>query len=348
MATIQYIDPTTSPIWPALLERYHSSIFHSPDWLTVLKETYGMEIGAYVLMDDADQPVAGIPLAHICDMRGERLVSLPFCDYCDPLVTTEDQWRSLFGAIDSRHMPVIMRPLHNPLPVDDPRFSEMKVARWHRIDLSPGTDILWQNIDRSAHRAIHKAQQANVQVRLAEDKCDLRQFFEMHLHVRKHKYHMMAQPYRFFEHIWDHFIEPRNGMLLMACKDDQVLGATLFLIWKQTLYYKFNASNAETLNLRPNDLIIWSAIQWAKAQGLDWLDFGLSDWDQEGLIRFKRKFNPEEKVIHFLSYTNGSSDVPWKATYGQVLSQLTDLLTAPDTPDTITEGGGDILYRLFA
>lgn len=95
-------------------------------------------------------------------------------------------------------------------------------------------------------------------------------------------------------------------------------------------------------------MLIWRALQWAKAQGLTWLDFGLSDWDQEGLVRFKRKFNPEEKTIHFLTYTNGCTEIPWKATYGEVLSRLTALLTAPGTPDAVTEGGGDILYRLFA
>lgn len=35
---------------------------------------------------------------------------------------------------------------------------------------------------------------------------------------------------------------------------------------------------------------MWQGIQYGKAKGYTHLDFGLSDWDQEGLVRYKRKF----------------------------------------------------------
>ena len=44
------------------------------------------------------------------------------------------------------------------------------------------------------------------------------------------------------------------------------------------------------LNHRPNDVMIWNGIRLAKERGLARFDFGLSDWDQEEHIRYKRKY----------------------------------------------------------
>lgn len=348
MYVTRYIDPVSDPMWLSLLDQYPSSIFHSPAWLQVLRETYDMEIGAYVLLDEAGKAVGGIPLAHLCDMRGERLVSMPFCDYSDPLVETPEQWELLSEMLASQHQPIIMRPLHNKLPLHDSRFTEVKDAKWHHVDLRPELTALWDRFDPSVHRAVHKAEKSGVYLRVAEDICDLRHFFELHLRIRKYKYQLMAQPYRFFERIWTRLIASGQGMLLMAYHKEVLLGATMFLFWGNTIYYKFNASNLDALEYRPNDFLVWKAIQWAKSHGLNDLDFGLSDSDQDGLIRFKRKFNAEEKTIHFLNFTNGCHAMPWTPCYNLMLLELTKLFTTESTPDSITETGGDILYRFFA
>jgi hypothetical protein len=138
---------------------------------------------------------------------------------------------------------------------------------------------------------------------------------------------------------------------------DEMIGGTLFLEWKTGLYYKFNASAAEQLSFRPNDLLIWHGIRYAKARGFTHLDFGLSDWDQEGLIRFKRKFASEEKTICFLRYepqelsnrqgSNGQSSNGQGGQFYTVLPQLTELFTNAAVPDDVTERAGEVLYRFF-
>ena len=80
------IDPRTSPLWQTLVVKTESSVFHSPSWIQVLTDTYGWEASAYVIVDEAGEPCAGIPLCRIADMFGERIVALPFSDYCDPLI----------------------------------------------------------------------------------------------------------------------------------------------------------------------------------------------------------------------------------------------------------------------
>ena len=134
---------------------------------------------------------------------------------------------------------------------------------------------------------------------------------------------------------------------MMAVHEDRVVGSTLFLEWQNTLYYKFNASAPIHLNCRPNDLVMWEAIQYGKEKGYQYLDFGLSDWDQEGLIRYKRKFATEEKTISFLRYTPDCPTDPKVTQIQSLLPKLTDMFTDESVPDAITEQAGDTLYRFF-
>jgi lipid II:glycine glycyltransferase (peptidoglycan interpeptide bridge formation enzyme) len=128
---------------------------------------------------------------------------------------------------------------------------------------------------------------------------------------------------------------------------DEIVAGTLFLEWQDTLYYKFNASKLTALSIRPSDLLIWEGIQYGKLNGYLSLDFGLSDWDQDGLIRFKRKFATEEKTISFLKYPAQDEPHPQEEQTQKLLHQLTNLLTDETVPDGITEKAGELMYRLF-
>jgi len=341
------VDPRTHPLWCQLVHRVQSNIFHSPAWIQVLTDTYGWEANAYVIVDDRGEPCAGIPFCRIADMMGERIVVLPFSDYCDPLTDNKCGWEVLIEQLLSERNPVIVRCLHNSLPLSDKRFSVAKQAKWHGLDLRPGLDELWHQMQDSTHRAIRKSQREDVQIRVAQSERELREFFEMHLKIRKYKYGLLAQPFLFFQKIWRHFVESQQGFLLLAVLGDKILAGDFFLQWKDTLYYKFNASTPEDLSHRPNDLLIWEAIQRGKNQGLQFLDFGLSDVDQEGLIRYKRKFGTEEKTISFLRHDpNGgpsSAEKEMRALLGRLTKQFTD----QSVPDLVTERAGEDLYRLF-
>jgi CelD/BcsL family acetyltransferase involved in cellulose biosynthesis len=341
------VAPQTDPLWQRLVAASHTTVFQSQPWMQVLSDTYGFEILAYLLLDDSGVPVAGIPFAMIHDIRGQRRVSLPFSDYCDPLVQDPRHWSALANHLLAEPIPFALRCLHNLLPLADSRLPVVNQAKWHGVELQPGLETLWQAIDGSAKRAIRKAQQHGVTVGIAEDITDLRAFYDMHLCLRKYKYEMLAQPYLFFANIWRHFIEQELGILLVARWQGQIIGATLFLEWQNSLFYKFNASAPTGLAVRPNDLIIWQAIQYAKAKGLTTLDFGLSDWDQDGLVRYKRKFSSEEKTIYFLQHVPGGEPGVESQQVRNLLPKLTALFTDESVPDQVTERAGELLYRYF-
>jgi CelD/BcsL family acetyltransferase involved in cellulose biosynthesis len=172
------------------------------------------------------------------------------------------------------------------------------------------------------------------------------QFLRIHTGVRKGKYHLLPQPLAFFQAVRSRFDAIGGWHPLVAARGNEILAATVYLRYGSTLFYKFNASDPATLSARPNDLLVWSGIELAARLGCRSLDFGVSDDDQPGLIRFKRGFGSEEREIRVLA-----SGPPLPAAHSQfraLLTDLTALLTDPAVPDEVAEQAGDILYRYFA
>ncbi|MCB0195444.1 MAG: GNAT family N-acetyltransferase [Anaerolineae bacterium] len=342
------VDPQTDLLWRELTNSYKSDVFHSPEWIRALSKTYDLDIQALILCGDKGVPVAGLPYCTIDDAVAPRIISLPFSDFCDPLVKNLDEWSCLIDRLLFDQCQIKLRCVHNDVPLSDTRFSPFGRGKWHSIDLEQNLDTIWDNVHSSAKRAIRKAQQSGITVRIAENKNELRSFFELHLGIRKYKYRLLAQPYCFFENLWDNFIEHQNGALTLATLEDRIISGVFFLEWKDGLYYKINASDPAYVSNRPNDLVIWEGIKYGKSKGLKFFDFGISDWEQEGLVRYKRKYATKEKTISFLQYKPPN----WKGSYQeqplrQQLPHLTDLFTNASVPDNITERAGEILYRFF-
>lgn len=340
------VDPTTDPRWARLLTKRDADIFHSPPWLRALRDTYGFTFEARMLGDASGEPAAGFVYAPIDDVMDPRIVSLPFSDFCDPLVSTPSEWTAVTEGVLTPDQRFHLRCVHSELPLIDPLLSPSGRARWHGVDLERDLDEIWATIASAARRSIRKARDEGVEVRSADGIDDLRAFFELHLRVRKYKYRLLAQPWGFFEQLWSHLLSQGHGQLLLAERDGKVLGGVLLLQWGRTSYYKFNASEPDLLGARPNDLVIWEAISHGVARGLTRLDFGLSDWDQEGLLRFKRKYATEEKTIYSLQrlpHPPSRREADLRA----LLPTLTSLLTAPEAPDHLSEQAGSLLYRYF-
>jgi len=303
---------------------------------------------AYVLLDGMDEPCAGMPFCQIEDLRGKHLSSLPFSDYCDPFASDMAQWQLLVDKLLAERCPINLRCVHNSIPLSDKHFKVTKQAMWHMTDLRADVDDLWSQMHPSARRATKKAERDGVVVKIAESEDTLRAFFEMYLRLRKQKYGLIAQPYAFFQNIWRQFVEKQKGQLLVAYYGGELIAGIFFLQWKDSFCYKFNASKPEHLSHRPNNLLLWEGMKYAHAAGYQFLDFGLSDLDQEGLLRYKRQYATTEKTISFLQYRPVEALNTQEQQMRALLPKLTDLFTSEEVPDSVTEKAGEELYRFFA
>lgn len=343
---VTVVDPVTSAAWRRLVTEHATTLFHSPAWLRVLADTYGFPVKARVVSDDAGRPVAGMPYVTVQDFMDRRTL-LPFSDFCDPLVDDAAQWRALTDELFASRQRIDLRCVHNDVPLADDRFTVVDRALWHCIDVERDEDEIWSGLSGSARRALRKAHKGGVTVEPAQDEADLRAFFDLHLQVRKHKYRLLAQPYRFLKNIWDAFVARDRGTLLLATLDGRVIAGVMFLEWQDVLYYKFNASDGAHLDARPNDLVLWEGVRHAQKRGLHGIDFGLTDADQEGLIRYKRKYATDEKIVTMLRHQPAGTPTEADQLARRALGDVTRLLTDPSVPDDVSEQAGDVFYRYF-
>jgi CelD/BcsL family acetyltransferase involved in cellulose biosynthesis len=330
--------------WDAVAIHRAVSLFSSPPWTRAVAETYGFTPWAAARMVRGRMTDA-LLFTPVSDLRGERLICGPFCDYCDPLVDDAASWQDLAAQLLAWRVPIILRCLSSDLPGEDSPFRENGRTAWHCVDLTRPEEALWQGFEGSARQNVRKAQRNGVMVREGRSLEDVRIFYDMHCSVRKSKYRLLPQPFAFFERIHAYFAPDDRLTVLLAEVDGQAVAGIFFLQWSGTLYYKFNASIWR--EHCPNDLLVWEGIRMGRRRGLRKLDFGCSDYEQPGLLRYKRKFATEERVIRRFRWEPGAYVDARADEANSLLGRMTDLLTDPAVPDSITRRAGDVFYGLF-
>ena len=191
---------------------------------------------------------------------------------------------------------------------------------------------------------IKQAEKSGVMVRPC-GKDGLRKFYDLHLRLRKNKYRLFPQPYRFFDIIWKGYMEKNAGALLGAFDSrGRFIGGTIYLICGNTLYYKFNTSALDALKERPNNILLWEGIKFAKSRGLRFVDMGSSGLEQKGLIMFKEHAGAEGSFITHL----GFHPPDYKFSQKRILCVMTWLFTRPWMPNIFVRWGSSRIYPYLA
>ena len=105
------------------------------------------------------EPRVGFAFSEVDDFLGSRLLSLPFCDYLDPIVDTDEQWHELVDPLVARGLRFQIRVTDAQPPRDDPRFVQVDEMAWHRTDLEQSDEdaifavVVTAGPPERAHRA---------------------------------------------------------------------------------------------------------------------------------------------------------------------------------------------------
>jgi predicted ATP-grasp superfamily ATP-dependent carboligase/acetyltransferase-like isoleucine patch superfamily enzyme/CelD/BcsL family acetyltransferase involved in cellulose biosynthesis len=346
---IQLIDPTTHPAWSELVEGSNSSVFSSPQWIDTIVATYGFNIEAAVLSGAGARPIAGLACADVRDLRGDRLISLPFSDYCDPIVDSAEHWDQLTAPFLARGLPLYLRVRDAEVPRNDERFDCIGELAWHGTTLEGDEGDVFARLDPRFRQALRAAERHGVTVRFGSDLDDVRSYYELHCNTRTRKYNLLPQPWFFFENMWKRFAPLDSIVVGLAEHDGDVIAGALYLVFGNVIYYKFGASIADRLRVRPNELLGWRSMLLGRERGCTAYDWGVSDLDQPGLITYKRKCATDERRLVVLRHTPAAYARPaYAAEVEETLTELTRALTSEDVPPLVAQRAGDVLYRFFA
>ena len=327
------------------LPGFNKNLFASADWLSVLDKTYGIKI--FVKYIEKNGAIGSyIVYSVVKNFLEWKICVCSYCDYFDCHVETLADWQAFFQSLrtDYPQYRIAVRNLHDEIVRQSPDFQILSKEKFHLLDIRRSIDDVWKRTHDSFKSAVKQAQKAGVTVKRC-DKSDLPKFYQMHLRLRKNKYRLFPQPYRFFENIWDQYMPHGRGMMLGAVDTDgKLIAANVYLICDNTLYYKFNTSQQGTLNLRPNNFLFWEGIKFAKENNLEYLDLGSSGCEQTGLIQFKEHAGAQSFDITHL----GFAPPDYKFSQKRILKFMTKFFTHPWMPAFMVRMGSNFIYPYLA
>jgi len=334
----------SSQWWEFAAAQPAATAFHHPAWVSLLAECYGYRAHVVVCQGEAGDIVAGLPMLQIpAGSSAPRWVSLPFTDSCDLLARDEQSRAAVISELlqayrEGRTAQVEIRA---SIGEADCVF-QSQAGVCHRLPLQPDPDAVFARFKKTQTRQpIVQAERDGVTVRRGGSIVDLRSFYRMQVRTRR-RLGMPVQPWRFFELLWSRLLEPGLGFLLLAEHQGAPIGGAVFLTWNGTLVYKFSASDSRFWGLRPNNLVLWTAIRWGCENGYHTFDFGRTDMEDVGLRRFKSGWGTVERPLVY-SYIGGS---PPSQRRGRLMRVLRPVIR--HSPPIVCRLIGELFYKYAA
>lgn len=285
-----------------LLKHPEATIFHTPAWARVLHESYGCE-PAYFAVFNNNSLRALLPIMNVRScLTGRRGVSLPFTDYCSPILACSTNLHQIFSALEEHGKKagwsyIELRGTEAPTNTAIPSAT----FYCHKLDLNKGEQSIRSSLRSSTWRNIKKAQSSGVQVSLETTIDALREFYRLNCLTRR-SHGLPPQPEVFFNKLHEHIISKDMGVIASASYKGKVISSGVYLRFSDCAIYKYGASDRRYQHLRSNNLVMWEAIRWAIGKGCQTLCMGRTEPDHKGLLQFKRGWGTEEEILRYYKY----------------------------------------------
>jgi hypothetical protein len=316
-------------------------VFHTPEWLQALSSSYRYEPIVLTTTPPGRELANGAAFCRVDSwLTGRRLVSLPFSDHCEPLLQNADEFEEvssfLQDELEKKSLRYVeIRPLDSPTGV---LFSPLKTFCFHTLNLCPSIDQLFENLHKDCiRRKIRRAKREALAYERGTSAALFHQFYTLFVMTRQ-RHGLPPSPYQWFNHLRDSLGEACQ--VHIASKDGQPVAGILTLTYKNSIYYKYGASDARYNRYGGMPFLLWTAILEAKGEGLRQLDLGRCESDNAGLIAFKDRWGSDRSTLTYWSLPTTSSLAHpngWKL-------RLAKKLFA-HTPIPLRIAAGELLYR---
>ncbi|MGC2423919.1 MAG: peptidoglycan bridge formation glycyltransferase FemA/FemB family protein [Nitrospirota bacterium] len=298
---LEIINPLSRTGWDDLvIASGKGSFFHSSTWARVLNESYGYKPVYFAFYNDEGYN-ALVPFMEISSrITGKRGVSLPFTDYCEPIIqgdcTIGDVTARIvrFGKSAGWRYIELRSGVGMPVPASSFYYG-------HVLDIARDEKTLLSSFRESTRRNIKKAEKEGVKVSVSGSLDSIRKFYRLNCMTRK-LHGLPPQPYRFFEKIYEHAVSEGYGMAVLADYNGKTIAGNVYFHFGDKAMYKYGASDREHLHLRANNLVMWEAIRHYAKNGFRSLCFGRTEPENSGLLQFKRGWGGQEQVVNYYKY----------------------------------------------
>jgi CelD/BcsL family acetyltransferase involved in cellulose biosynthesis len=336
-------DPLADSRWDHLVSQHPSaSAFHQRGWLQALAQTYGYE-PRVLTSTPAGQPLNnGILFCRVSSwITGTRLVSLPFTDHCEPLLQPGSDLRDFIVWLTEqrdreRWKYFELRPLSLQSALEGPLGGRSFV--FHQLDLRLPLEQIFRNLHKdSIQRKIRRAEREKLSYEVGRSEQLLDEFYRLVLITRK-RLQVLPQPRKWFNNLRKQMAE--NLEIRIARKNGVAIAGLLTLRHRSSVIYKYGGSDKTFHNLGGMPFLFWKLIEESRNAGVEQIDLGRTDLDNQGLITFKNRLGAARSQLTYHRYPGREAPGPvaqwdWRATK-YVVAHL---------PDSLTYAAGRMLYR---
>ena len=345
LSTVRQFRPLEDNGWDDFVRRArNSSIFHTRAWLEALRRTYGYEPVAFTTSRGGLAPEDCLLFCQVKSwLTGSRLVSLPFSDHCALLVENPDEIPRLAAAAEHE----VLRQKMDYLELRPPRGLRLETSlacseytyAFHEMDLTLPLEALFCGFHKdSIQRKIRRAEREALVYEEGRSDRLLDAFYGLMVMTRQ-RHQVPPQPRTWFANLRDCV-----GDLLkirLAVSGGRPAAAVLTLRHKNTLVYKYGASDPQFHKLGAMHLLLWKCIREAKREGLRTFDLGRSNPGNSGLIVFKDRWGAKQSTLTYTRYgIPGRFEYRRDGTWKEALAKF----AISRLPGRLFTGVGQLLY----
>ena len=302
---------TISEVWQATglaARRHHDTayaVFHSACWARVLSESYGYS-PAYFVSFRGGAIEALFPFMEVdSTLTGKRGVSLPFTDYCEPVVPEGLDIRDMVGDIIRFGKEYGWRYAEfrggGSLPAE---YQPSSTYVGHMLDSGRDEEAILSSFNQGTRRNIRKAEKFGVKVTVSRSLEAVRAFFSLNCMTRR-RHGLPPQPFRFFAKLHEHVLLKGHGVVALAEHDGKPVAGGIYFHFGGKAVYKYGASDKRYQDLKANNLVMWEAIRYYAARGCRSFCFGRTEPSNEGLLQFKSGWGTRERTLNYHKYDLG-------------------------------------------
>ncbi len=307
--TLDPLTPQNQDKWDVILrECPDTTVFQSLAWRDALANAFSQLIPTYLLINQDDSVIGGLPGFVFQPIPGIRLWhSMPWNLFGgihligsgrinpEPLIRSIETEATAKGWCEIRWT---LPP--NRTATDSDFFAEMGYSRTdhftHLLKTNGDVESLWHAYNKRVRGAVRKAEKSGVIVMDADSEEALSTFYDMYLMTVK-RLGGTPKP----QVLMRTLLHRKIAKLAIATHRGTMIAGLLYLRFNKTVTLWCEASVPAFLKYRPNNAIFHHIITHACHEQYEWVDFGASPPENTGLIAHKEQYRAVR--TDFASYT---------------------------------------------
>lgn len=310
------------------------SPFLHKQWLLLISSQYKLPVKILGYYEN-EQLVSAIPFVEKKSFfNRKKLISLPFTDYISFQKNLPENFiKQLKEYSLNKYTSVEIR--------NQVQFTDNSNSTFYRhyLNLESGYENLKTGFKKNNKRNIKKADKNNLTIKISKELKSIEEFYKLNILTRK-KHGLPPQPKSFFHNITKYLFENNLGFVATVYMKEKAISSSIFFTFKNSILYKYGASDYKYIHLRPNNLLFDSILKYACENNFAFFDFGICSKENTGLRRFKNGWGAsEENISYVLINKNGVSSYN-KRNYNVIFYKIFKIL-----PSKLNVFLGEFLYK---